>query len=272
MVVINAMEIAISKLTQLGFSHYEAKAYTALLRDNPLTAYEIAKNSGVPTSKVYEVIRKLERRNTIQSIHGKRSKLFIPISPDEFIDNFKLTVDNNLNVIRNELKGIKVGIDSNYTWHMNNYEDLILRAKRMLQTAREYVIMMIWPEECLKLREDLDSAQERGLKLAMVYYGTGNVKVGRVYRHSVEDTVYSDRNIRGLTLVADSREALIGKMAPSHTEAIWSMNETFVIITEDYLRHDIYLIKTMMRFDPVMKKAFGDRYERLVDIYEDEKS
>ena len=272
MVVNKAMEIAISKLTQLGFSHYEAKAYTTLLLDNPLTAYEIAKNSGIPTSKVYEVIRKLERRNTIQSIHGERSKLFIPLSPDEFIDNFKLSVESNLNEIRNQLKGVKVGIDTNYTWHMKNYEDLVMRAKRMLQTARKTLILMTWPEELLRLREDLESAEERGLNLAIIYYGSGNVKVGRVYRHPVEDSIYAERNVRGLNLVADSREALIGKMAGPRTDAIWSMNESFVIITEDYLRHDIYLIKTMMRFAPVMKKAFGDRYEGLVNLYDDDRS
>ena len=43
MVVINIMEMAVNKLKQVGFSEYEAKAYIALLKENPLTAYEIAK-------------------------------------------------------------------------------------------------------------------------------------------------------------------------------------------------------------------------------------
>ena len=49
MVVNSAMDTAISKLARLGFTNYEAKAYTALLKENPLTAYEIAKNSGIPS-------------------------------------------------------------------------------------------------------------------------------------------------------------------------------------------------------------------------------
>ena len=47
------MKSAILRLTQLGFSEYEARTYTALLKENPLTAYEIAKFSEIPTSKIY---------------------------------------------------------------------------------------------------------------------------------------------------------------------------------------------------------------------------
>ena len=44
------MQTAIFKLKQLGFSEYEAKAYTALVNEHPLTAYEISKNTGIPSS------------------------------------------------------------------------------------------------------------------------------------------------------------------------------------------------------------------------------
>jgi hypothetical protein len=35
-------------LQQLGFSEYEARAYLALLQQNPLNGYELAKVSGLP--------------------------------------------------------------------------------------------------------------------------------------------------------------------------------------------------------------------------------
>lgn len=270
MVVIIAMKMAISKLIQLGFSDYEARAYVALLQDNPLTAYEISKKSGIPSSKVYEVIRKLENRSTVQSIQGERSKLFMPISPDEFAQNYRLAVEDNLHFIKKSLKGIKVGIDTNYTWHIKHYDDLIIRAKRMLRTARKTVLIMIWPEELSNLLTDLQYAQDHGVNVAMVHYGATNTKVGQVYCHPAENTIYAKRNVRGFTLVIDSVEAVTGKIINNDTEAIWSMNEAFVIITEDYLRHDIYFIKTMKRFDPTLQKKFGTQYEKLFNVYADE--
>jgi len=266
------VKTAILKLAQLGFSNYEARAYTALLQDNPLTAYEIAKKSGIPSSKVYEVIRKLEDRNTIQSIHSERSRLYIPVSLDEFVENYKLSIEDSLNSIRNSLKGVKVGIDTNYTWHMKDYDDLVLRSKRMLATARKTALLLVWPDEVSRLMEDLTQAQERNIKIAVIHYGPTTMKVGQVYRHSVEDSVYSARGLRGLTLITDSKEALIGKMSETGADAIWSMNDAFVIMAEDYLRHDIYLIKTMMRFNPLLKETFGQRYEKMMDVFEDDKS
>jgi sugar-specific transcriptional regulator TrmB len=131
-IVVNiVMKTVIFKLVQLGFSEYEAKAYVALLGENPLTAYEIAKNSGIPTSKIYEVIRKLENRRTIQSIHGERSKMFIPLSPDEFIKSFRSTIEDNLQAIKNEL-GKK---DVRYCVYVCSIVNMAYRNKTTLRTA-----------------------------------------------------------------------------------------------------------------------------------------
>jgi len=267
MVVNIVMETAILKLTQIGFSNYEARAYAALLRDNPLTAYEIAKNSGIPSSKVYEVIRRLEERNTIQSIHEKRSRMYIPVSPDELIESYKLNVENSLIGIKNSLKGVKVGIDTNYTWHITRYEDIILRAKRMLGTVRERIVLQIWPDELQRLKDDLVQTERRGVRIAVIHYGPTKLKTGKVYRHSVKGSLYTERGFRGLTIVADSKEALAGKISGPDAAAIWSMSDTFVIMAEDYLLHDIYMIKTMERFNPVMREAFGQEYENMLDVF-----
>jgi sugar-specific transcriptional regulator TrmB len=264
------VKLAISKLTQLGLSEYEAKAYTALLKERPLSAYEIAKNSSIPTSKVYEVVRKLEKRGMIQAIHGEGSKMFIPVSLDEFIQNFTAFVDSSLSVIRDELKDIKVGMDTSYTWHINDYESLILKAERMVNTAQHTILLSVWPPELSVLYNVLHHSEERGVKVAVLHYGTTSVKVGQVYHHPIEDTIYEKRGVRGFALVVDSLEAIIGRATGRKTEAIWSMNEGFVMTAEDYVRHDIFFNKIARRFAPLLQEKFGRRYEKLVDIYSDE--
>lgn len=265
------MDIAVNKLKQVGFSEYEAKAYIALLEENPLTAYEIAKNSGIPTSKVYEVIRKLENKQTVQSIHGERSKMFIPIPPDEFIRNFRVEIDGKLHAVRNELKDIRTGMDTSYTWHIKDHEGLVLKAKRMLNTARENILLSIWPDELKLLAEPLQEAVSRNIKIAMLHYGPASLKIKQTYIHPVKETLFADKGARGFTLVADSKEALNARITGRHIEAIWSMNGGFVVLTENYIRHEIYQMKIMKRFEPLLRKEFGERYERLLDIYNDEK-
>ncbi len=264
------MKPAILKLTQLGLSEYEAKAYTALLKENPLTAYEIAKISGVPSSKVYEVIKKLETRHMVQSIHGERSRMYIPISPDEFVESFRAAIEDNLQAVKRELKSFKSGLDTTYTWHMKDYENLILKAKRMLNTSQQTILLSTWPEEITVLSKSISDAEGRGVKIAIVHYGATNMKFGQIYRHPAEDTIFSQRGARGFTLVADSKEVLVGKIRDYETEAIWSMNESFVIMAEDYIKHDIYVMKIVERFDPLLREKFGLRYENLRHVYKDE--
>lgn len=270
MVVNKSMETAILKLTQLGFSEYEAKAYVSLLKESPLTAYEIAKKSGVPSSKIYEVIKRLETRHMVQVIHAERSRMFIPTPPDEFIERFRTVLEDNLTAVKGELKNFKVGIDTSYTWHIKDYDNLILKAKRMLDTSNETVLLSVWPTEIEVLTAHLIGAESRGVKIAIVHYGATNIKIGHIYRHPVEDTIFAQKNVRGFTLVVDLKEVLMGKMDSKETEVIWSMNEGLVMMAEDYIRHDIYVMKTVSRFDPLLRKKFGLRYEGLRDVFKDE--
>ena len=265
------MEMAVNKLKQVGFSEYEAKAYIALLEENPLTAYEIAKSSGIPTSKIYEVIKRLENKQTVQSIHGDRSKMFIPTPPDEFIQNFRVEIDGKLHAVRNELKDIRRGMDTSYTWHIKDHEGLVLKAKRMLDTARENIILAIWPDEIKLLAESLHEAAHRNIKIAILHYGPTSIRIKQTYIHPVKEALFAEQGARGFALVADSNEALNARITGRHTEAIWSMNGGFVVLTENYIRHEIYQMKTMKRFDPLLREEFGERYEKLLDIYNDER-
>ena len=265
------MVAAVGQLKELGFSEYEAKAYTALLGENPLTAYEIAKNSGIPTSKVYEVIRRLEVKHIVQPIYGERSKMFVPLSPDEFVQNYKATVEDSLSAVRDKLKDVKSGMDRSYTLHIKEYENFTMKAKRMIDRASNTILLMAWPAETDRLLFTLIGAQERGIKIAFVHYGATNIRIQKLYRHPVEETIYAEKKVRGFSLVADAQEALNAKISgQDSTDAIWSMNEGFVMMAEDYIRHDIYLMRTIQRLDPAMRKHFGEKYEKLLNIFEEE--
>ena len=271
MVVNRWMQTAISKLTRLGLTEYEARAYTALLKENPASAYEIAKNSGIPTSKIYEVINKLISKEIVQSIHGGRTKMFIPVSPEELVKGFRSSMNDNLQAVEAELQGVKTGLDTSYTWHIKDYSSFILRGRRMIDTARETILLMIWAKEMNALSAALLDAEERGTKVAVVHYGATKIKTARLYRHPVEETIYSERDTRGFTLIADSKEVLTGKIDEhEEVEAIWSMNEGLVMLAEDYIRHDIYFMKIAKRFNPLLKEKFGERFEKLRDLYSDE--
>lgn len=73
-------------LKNLNFTEYEAKAYLTLLEESPLTGYAVAKNSGVPRSKIYEVLDSLAMRGDILISHGNTQQ-YVPIPAKELIKN-----------------------------------------------------------------------------------------------------------------------------------------------------------------------------------------
>ena len=46
------MSDPVEMLVKIGLSEYEAKAYVALLRESPVTGYQLSKLSGVPRSMI----------------------------------------------------------------------------------------------------------------------------------------------------------------------------------------------------------------------------
>ena len=50
------------------------------------------------------------------------------------------------------------------------------------------------------------------------------------------------------------------------------MNRGFVTLAEDYIKHDVYMMKIVRRFDTTLKGRFGYKYEKLRDIFKDEEA
>ena len=51
-----------------------------------------------------------------------------------------------------------------------------------------------------------------------------------------------------------------------------SRSKGFITLAEDYIKHDIYIMKIVKRFDPELINTFGQNYKLLRDIFSDKDS
>ena len=79
-----------SKLSELGFTEYEAKVYLALLDESPATGYQISKQAGVPRSMVYEALGRLKGRGAVLETPDERATLYRPLPPDVLLAALRL--------------------------------------------------------------------------------------------------------------------------------------------------------------------------------------
>ena len=259
------------KLIQIGFTEYEAKAYIALIEVNPATAYEIAKLSGIPTSKIYEVISKMSDKGLVSIFDTKGKKRYIPIEPSEFIESQRNKLETTLDTLKEELTNRTKESNVSFIWNVNDYENLIEKTIRMIQGANESILMSTWPEELSCFIDYMEEMRCKGIEISIVHFGDVERPVGQIFQHPIEDTIYSEKGGRGFVLVVDSKEALIATVyGDDVVEGAWSMNKGFIILAEDYIKHDVYIMKIVRRFDPLLLKKFGKNYHKLRDIFSDE--
>ncbi len=111
----------------------------------------------------------------------------------------------------------------------------------------------------------------RGVKIAIVHFGQAKVTVGQTFIHPIENTIATEKGGHGLLVVADSNEALFARVTMTGTaEGVHSTSQGFVVMAEDYIRHDIYMMKIVNRFDDLLLKKFGKNYRKLRDVFKDE--
>ena len=77
------------RLTQLGFSQYEARTYVGLLMSEGATGYSVANDTGVPQPKVYETLRWLVQRGAAV-LTSERPGCFEPLPATRFGANARL--------------------------------------------------------------------------------------------------------------------------------------------------------------------------------------
>ena len=64
-------------LEKVGLTGYEIKTFTSLLKTGELTASDLSKQSGVPYSKIYEVLGMLEEKGWIGSDKSRPTKYLL---------------------------------------------------------------------------------------------------------------------------------------------------------------------------------------------------
>jgi HTH-type transcriptional regulator, sugar sensing transcriptional regulator len=258
------------RLRQIGLGEYEAKLYLALVKRHPASGYELARASGVPSSKVYEVLARLRDKELVFATDGGRATRYIPADPDEFVERYAQRVSRALDGLRQDLRALSGDDEVGYVWNVHGRDALLDRAVQLLARAERTVLVSAWDEELATLADPIAATHRRGVKVAVIDYGTRAVEADAVYIHPIKDTIHGEKGGRGLTLCVDSRVALAGIVGDAaSTSGAWSSNTGFVSAVEDYLKHDIYVQKIIGRFNDLLVRTYGRNYARWRDVFSD---
>ncbi len=248
---------AINALEQVGFSTYEARVYLGLLQQSPITGYQLSKRSGVPRSRIYETLERLVAKGYAVALQTDPAQ-YSPLTAHELVAYLQEQFDGTLSKLEAELKKASTAQALESLWNLRGREDILRRARRMITQAEESVYLVGWGATIQELQPELEAADRRGVRIVLVTCGESTFEVGKHYQHAFEAELVQ-RCDTSLNVVVDGMEALVGQTEPAETcQAAWSHSPALVLITEEYIRHEVYLHKIIERFGPTLAAKLKD--------------
>jgi Cd2+/Zn2+-exporting ATPase len=232
----------IERLVRIGFSEYEAKAYVALLRKNPVTGYELSKLSGVPRSMIYEVLGKLTARGAAITLRIGSTTKYAPVAAEAFLDQLQREQEELIGSLKDDLAVFAAAPDLEYVWNLEGHDNIMGKAAEMIGQAQRRVYLALLPATYPNLRSALESAAERGVEVVIYTTEQLRLRAGRVVVAPLSEEALTQVGGLGLILVVDGTQVLVGEwLTATEARASWTSSPLLVFIAEHHLRTDLYL-------------------------------
>jgi sugar-specific transcriptional regulator TrmB len=257
-----AMESMVERLTRLGFSLYEAKAYVGLLVSGEQTGYGLSNLTGVPQPKVYETLRRLvERGAVIQTL--ERPATYSAIPAEQLLNALDNDFKQRLREARKDLEQLwsaPTKDQREFFWKLHNFEGVMVKATSALARATTTVYLSGHTAALDALKDAISAAARQGVTVVILHFGPLSFAVpgGRTFRHaSTEGSLYSHHQARHLAIVVDSTIALWALARDGKRwQGIYSEDTAFASAIKGYIRHDI-----------MVQRIYADLPEELTALY-----
>lgn len=164
-------------LERIGLTSYEIRTFSVLLKSGELTASDLSQKSGVPYSKIYEVLGTLEEKGWIGSDDSRPTKYFAK-SPSTGLDTTRQKMESdfvqNKSVILNELVPLyeKSGTSEKPDiWVLSGAINIAAKILEMVESCRNEVMVAL-PEAGQELIRQalpkLRSLHDKGVSITVL--------------------------------------------------------------------------------------------------------
>ncbi|MCR8928865.1 TrmB family transcriptional regulator [Priestia megaterium] len=238
------MDKLIDYLMEIGFSKNESKAYLSLLKQSPLTGYEISKQSGVPRSMIYQSINKLVSHGAINEVRSD-PLTYTPVPPNEFIGRLRQEKEETFDYLQENLEQIQHPPEVHVIRHIQERSAVIERMNDLISKANQEVWLSVWDSELHEIEPYTKKVTESNVRLySLLFNCQPTDHFGRAFYHhpSTADIEEQRMNQRLTIVVCDDKEVMIAgfseDMVPT---AVHTQDPMLVLLAKEYIRHDIMM-------------------------------
>ncbi|MBT6178979.1 MAG: TrmB family transcriptional regulator [Deltaproteobacteria bacterium] len=259
----------LSAMTELGFTKSESKVYTALLKKQPATGYELAASSGVPRSAIYNILKKLEGGGLINAIQDKPAR-YVPLPPEHLCELLKGRFDTTLEDLKHSLESLVDPVERSVLWQLQDYRAILDHARQIISQAKSKVVISMWNQEAQALESTLTESWQRGVHITTFSFTDLPKLPGTVLSYGIPEPELEEHWPHKLVLIADDSVVLIGHTnleGPCH--AVAAREEALVEMAQSNVIMDLTLFGQRFEVDTEsMMKGLLEKMAPLDELIE----
>lgn len=231
----------IAALTRLGFSQYEAQAFVALVGQQPMNGSEISRRAGMPPSKVYETLARLEAKGAVL-VNRSEPVRYVAVSPADVLDALKARFDSDIANVTAALDELPTPEEPGLVWSLHDKDTIIRSFVRVITGATRGIFAGVWDEELEQLGPSLETAAANGVGVHVAIYGKRTLASAHTYDlHKCGASARLRLSGRRLAIVvADDQNTVVaafGDQTPD--QAVLTTNAVTSLLAVEYIKADI---------------------------------
>ncbi|WP_430515206.1 HTH-type sugar sensing transcriptional regulator TrmBL1 [Pyrococcus woesei] len=136
-------EEILQKLQKFGLTKYESLAYLTLLKLGPSKATDVTKESGIPHTRIYDVLSSLARKGFVDIVHGT-PRLYAPVNPEIVLEKIREDLISDIERLKKafqELYREVHGEELPEIWAVHGFENTIDRAQHIIRSAKHDILI-----------------------------------------------------------------------------------------------------------------------------------
>ena len=235
-----------------------------MLEESPLTGYAVAKNSGVPRSRIYEVLDSLAMRGDILVSPGNTPQ-YTPVPAKELIKSRRMKAEENFELAEKSLAEFEQSAnDRENIWNITGSNEILDKVRACILSAEKRILLEVWKEEFEELEPELRQAAKRGVNVTIIAYGEISSDFANVHLHYMGHEITEEYGGRWIVMSADDSEVVAGIVSlGKDSRAAWTRHVGLVMPITEVIIHDLYLMEIMEKHKELLEESFG---ENLVNL------
>ncbi|BBI30842.1 TrmB family transcriptional regulator [Cohnella abietis] len=237
-------------LQKFGFSQYESQVYEMMISaGQAVEASAIAKVSGVPKAKVYEVIARLLDKGVLLDSMLEKKKMYRALPLDRVIEKLTSQFQSDIEQLRlSEQKQFK---PDDRVWNLATEESIYAYSLSLIESAKKTIYISTWKEIIEDYLPILEEKEKQGIHVEAHVVGEIDSKLKNLKYFVPSESQKELKKFQNI--VVDDSEVVFAISKNPAWQSIITKSEQLVDVFRDFFYRDIILTLLSDKYNDILQ-------------------